>query len=143
VRGDRLLLAVLLFDTVLLAAIELLFLPLRVGDLGLPDGWLPEGAAIWPLPVSAVLAAVTMPLLVRAAGRFSGRVGVAALPLLLWLVALVVIGLAGPGGDIVLIPDWRLLLLLGAGAFPAAVALGALMGRPPEAGERDREDAAP
>ena len=58
------------------------------------------------------------------AGRLSPRLSVAASPLLVWLACIGVFGLAGPGGDQVLIEDWRSLLLLACGALPAAVVIG-------------------
>ncbi len=115
---DRLLFALLLFDSVVLAVVELLFLPLRL------DGYLLPKAGDFPFPIMALLAALTMPLLVSVASRLTTRVGLAAAPLLVWILTLGVFGLAGPGGDIVLIEDWRSLLLLAAGALPAALTLG-------------------
>ena len=115
---DRLLFALLLFDSVVLAIVELLFLPLRL------DGYLLPRVADFPFPIVVLLAALTMPLLVSVASRLTTRVGLAAAPLLVWILTLGVFGLAGPGGDIVLIEDWRSLLLLAAGALPAALTLG-------------------
>lgn len=37
-------------------------------------------------------------------------------------------GVTGPGGDLVLIQDWRALLLIGGGALPGALALGGGLG---------------
>lgn len=104
-----LVLVALLVDAVLLAAVELLYLPLRIGAI--------------PFPITILLAAVTTPLLVRSAARLSGA-GVAASPLLVWVAAVLVVGAAGPGGDVLLPADWRSLALLGGGMFPGAVALG-------------------
>ena len=115
---DRLFFALLLFDSVLLAVVELLFLPLRF------DGYLLPDLGGFPLPVTVLLAALTTPWLVSMASRLTERVSVAAAPLLLWLLSLGVFGLAGPGGDVVLLQDWRSLLLLAAGALPAAIVLG-------------------
>jgi hypothetical protein len=115
---ERLFLAVLVLDSVLLAGIELLYLPLRLDGFLLPD------LGGFPLPLTVLLAAVTMPWLVSMAGRLSPRLSVAAAPLLVWLLCLGVFGLAGPGGDQVLIADWRTLLLLAAGALPAALMIG-------------------
>ena len=115
---DRLLFALLLFDSVVLAIVELLFLPLRL------DGYLLPDIGDFPFPITALLAALTMPLLVSVASRLTTRVGLAAAPLLVWILTLGVFGLAGPGGDTVLIEDWRSLLLLAAGALPAALTLG-------------------
>jgi hypothetical protein len=119
---QRLVLAVLIADSVLLAALELLYLPLRFDGFLLPDL---DG---FPLPLTAVVAALTMPWLVSVAGTLSTRLSVAAAPLLVWLLCIGVFGLAGPGGDIVLVQDWRALLLLAGGSLPAAMALGARRG---------------
>ncbi|WP_031467278.1 hypothetical protein [Sciscionella sediminilitoris] len=104
----------LLLDSVLLALLELFFLPLRAG--------------VVPVPVTAVLAAVTLPLLVRRAAALVPTTVGASAPLLVWLVVVLGVGLAGPGGDQVLIPDWRALALLALGLLPAAVALGGALG---------------
>jgi len=115
---DRLLYALILFDSVLLAVLELLFLPLRF------DGYLLPDLGGFPLPVTALVAAFTMPWLVSTASRLTDRMSAAVAPLLVWLLSLGVFGLAGPGGDLVLIEDWRSLLLLAAGALPSAIVLG-------------------
>jgi hypothetical protein len=104
------LLGVLVLDALLLAVVELLFLPLRVGG--------------WPFPVSALVALVTTPWLVRATARQVEGGPVAGAPLAAWLVTVLVFGTAGPGGDVLLPADWRSLLLLASGTFPAAVAVG-------------------
>lgn len=103
-------LSVLVFDAVLLAVVELLFLPLRVGG--------------WPLPVSILVAAVTTPRLVRAASELGGTGLAAVTPLAAWLATVLVFGTAGPGGDVLLPADWRSLVLLAGGMFPGAAALG-------------------
>lgn len=112
--GAWITLAVLVFDAVLLAVMELLYLPLRVGGVS--------------LPVTILLAAVTTPWLVRSAARLGGAAPVAAAPLVVWVVAMLVFGLGGPGGDVLLPADWRSLVLLAAGIFPGAVALGRALG---------------
>ena len=122
--GGRLFLAVLLLDAVVLAVVELLFLPLRF------DGYLLPDLDGFPFPVTAVLAGLTMPWLASMAKGLSDRLAVAVAPLLVWLASLGVFGLAGPGGDLVLLQDWRSLLLLAAGALPTAIVLG---GPPPRA----------
>lgn len=114
--------AVLLVDTVLLAILELFFLPLRFSGAILPA----LGSA--PFPVTVLLALVTTPLLVSTAARLV-RPRLAALPLLLWLASLLVFGVLGPGGDHVLVADWRMLLLLLCGALPAAAVLGRTLAR--------------
>lgn len=114
----------LLVCSLLLALVELFYLPLRFDGTMLP--MLGRGL---PLPVAAVVAAVTLPVLVSRAGRLSDRLSVAGAPLLVWGLCIVVAAVPGPGGDIVLIPDWRALLLLGCGALGGAVALGGVMAR--------------
>ncbi|WP_245554580.1 hypothetical protein [Actinosynnema mirum] len=121
---DRVAHVAVLLQTAVLAVLELFFLPLRL------DGALLPAAGGWPFPISVVVAAVSMPLLVIAASSCSRKMSVAASPLLVWLGVLLVLGVFGPGGDVVLANDWRTLALFGAGALPGAVALGAIMGRP-------------
>lgn len=114
--------AVLVLDAVVLAVVELLFLPLRF------DGYLlPHILGGVPLPVSAVVAAVTMPWLVSVAGKVSSQLLVAAAPLIAWILAVAVFGMFGPGGDLVLIADWRSLLLFACGALPSALVLGKVL----------------
>lgn len=115
---DRLFFGLLLVDSVILAVVELVFLPLRF------DGYLLPDLGGFPFPITVVLAALTNPWLVSMAKTMTDRLGLAVLPLLVWLLSLGVFGLAGPGGDLVLIQDWRSLLLLAAGALPAAIVLG-------------------
>ncbi|MCK2237190.1 MULTISPECIES: hypothetical protein [unclassified Crossiella] len=120
VLANPVVLVVLILDAVLLAWLELLFLPLRVWDFW-PD--VPR-AYNWPLPVTILIAAVTTPWLVLAAARCSSRMIVVALPFLAWLGAVVVFGVAGPGGDVLLTDDWRSLVLLSVGSLAGAAALG-------------------
>ncbi|MGH3775506.1 MAG: hypothetical protein ACRDRR_07175 [Pseudonocardiaceae bacterium] len=112
----RITLLVLVFDAVALAAVELLYLPLRVGAV--------------PVPATILLAVVSTRWLVRSAAELGGPRSVAAVPLVVWLLALGVLGVAGPGGDVLLPADWRSLLLLGGGLFPAALVLGRALARP-------------
>ncbi len=108
-------LGVLVFDAVLLAVVELLFLPLRVGG--------------WPVPVSILVAVVTTPWLVRSAAHQVGGGLSAAAPLAAWVTTVLVFGTAGPGGDVLLPADLRSLLLLTGGMFPAAFVLGRTLHR--------------
>ncbi|MBV8993035.1 MAG: hypothetical protein JO287_04880 [Pseudonocardiales bacterium] len=94
---------------------ELLYLPLRVGAA--------------PFPITILLAAVSTPWLVRSAAELGGPRTLAAIPLAVWLLAIGVLGVGGPGGDVLLAADWRSGILLAAGTFPAAVALGRAMAR--------------
>ena len=120
--ADRLLLVLLLVDAAILAVLELMFLTLRF------DGYLLPDLGGFPLPITVLVAVVTMPWLVVQAARLSPRLSVAAAPLLVWVLVLGVFALAGPGGDRVLIEDWRALLLLAGGALPAAMKLGSFRG---------------
>jgi hypothetical protein len=117
-----LMLAVLVVDAVVLAVVELLFLPLRF------DGYLlPNILGGMPVPASALVAALTTPWLVDVAGRLSPKLLVAAAPLFGWIVAVAVFGMFGPGGDLVLVADWRSLLLFACGALPSALVLGKVL----------------
>ncbi|MBW4719251.1 hypothetical protein KZQ38_18845 [Saccharothrix sp. SC076] len=107
-----------------LAVLELFFLPLRL------DGTLLPRVADYPFPVTVLVATVTTPWLVVVASRYARRPVAAASPLLVWFGTLLLFGMFGPGGDAVLMSDWRTLLLFAGGALPAAVAVGAFMGRP-------------
>jgi hypothetical protein len=122
-QAGRSLLVLLWLDAVILAVVEVFFLPLRL------DGWMLPKLGNLPLPVTALIAAVATPWLVLAAARISPRAAVAASPLLIWLAAVLGLWFNTPGGVSVLLPDWRSLLLLGAGGLPAAVALGGVLGR--------------
>lgn len=104
-----LVLAAVVVAAVLLAMVELAFLPLYVHGV--------------PAPVTILVALVTTPWLVHRAAELS-RGGIAAgAPLAAWLVAILVFGTAGPGGDILLPASARSVLLLAAGALPAVVVL--------------------
>jgi hypothetical protein len=125
----RWLLVLLVADAVLLALVELFFLPLRLDGTVLPK------VQDFPLPITVVLAVVTTPLLVSQTEKLV-RPGLSWIPLLVWVLTLLGVGLAGPGGDAVLVPDWRALLLLGGGALSGAVALGGGLGRAATGGKR-------
>jgi len=120
-RPDWVLFILLLVDTVLLAIVELFFLPLRFDGFVLP-AW---GGA--PFPITVLLAVVTTPLLVSTAARVVPA-RLAMVPLVLWLVMLLVLGMFGPGDDRVMITDWRMLLLVLGGALPTAALVGRVLG---------------
>jgi hypothetical protein len=126
--GRRRLLVLLVADAVLLALLELFFLPLRL------DGTLLPKLGDFPMPITVVLAVITTPMLVSQTTKLV-RPGLSWIPLLVWVLTLLVVGLGGPGGDVVLLPDWRTLLLLGGGLLPGAVALGGGLGRAEKGGK--------
>jgi hypothetical protein len=119
---DWVVFAVLVADAVALALLEVFFLPLRFDGRLLPD------LGSWPFPITAVVALVTMPPLITRAAAVSPRLLVAGAPLWAWLATIAAVGLIGTE-NMVLLQDWRTLLLVGCGALPAAVALGNAMAR--------------
>ena len=121
-RFDGLQLGALMVDAIALALLEVFFLPLRFDGLLLPN-W---GAI--PFPIAVVVALVTMPLLVSRAAGVSARLLVAGAPLWAWLVTIGVVGIVGPE-NMVLLQDWRTLLLLACGTLPSALALGNSLAR--------------
>lgn len=119
---------------VVLAALELLYLPAYIGR--------------WPAPLSVLVAGLTTPWLVHVAASVSRRPLVAGTPVVAWLVTVFGIGAMGPGGDVLLPMSpqslWRSLLLLIAGVIPAAVVLGRALNPPshssPAGLDRAREE---
>ncbi len=81
-------LALLTFDGLLLGAFGLAFTPLFIGAT--------------PVPLGAVLSILILPWLVLRAGEIDPRPGPAVAPLVAWFVVVVVLGLTGPGGDVIL-----------------------------------------
>lgn len=100
---------------VITAVLEVLYLPVRVGAV--------------PVPVGAAAAVLTNVGLVWAAGERTLRLTVAAAPLGAWVLVVLGCAFSGPGGDVLLVDDWRALVLLVAGVVPASLLLGVLMGR--------------
>jgi hypothetical protein len=113
-------LLLLCVEAAALAVLETMFLPLRF------DGTLLPKLGDWPFPIMIVVAAVMTPLLVSWAASLSERVFTAALTLM-------VFGYFEPGyaagSPVLLLQDWRGLLLLAGGALTGAVAVGAVMAR--------------
>jgi len=95
---DSALLVLLLADGLLLGAFGLMFTPLYTNGI--------------PVPMGAVLSILVLPWLVQRAGEIDPRPAVAGAPLTLWVVAVGVLGLLGPGGDAMLAANWQSLLLL-------------------------------
>lgn len=118
---QRGLLVLLCFDAALLGLIELFFLPIRLDGLVLPK------LGDIPMPLTVVLAVVTTPLLVTATAKLI-RPSFSVIPLLIWVLVVLGWGMAGPGGDLVLVQDWRALLLIGGGALPGVLVLGGGLG---------------
>ncbi|QFU86305.1 hypothetical protein [Amycolatopsis sp. YIM 10] len=109
--------AVLVVDAVLLAVLELFFLPLRA------DGTLLPALGSFPVPLSLLVAAITTPMLVLA-GRALVGPPFAGVVLAVWAFTAIAFAMFGPGGDRVFVEDWRGLLLLAVGALPGAFAVG-------------------
>ncbi|MGH3493507.1 MAG: hypothetical protein ACRDRL_00860 [Sciscionella sp.] len=120
--GERWELAALCLVSALSATMELFYLPLRFDGTALPTL---HGL---PFPVTVLLAAVATPLLVRRCAALKPSIPVAGAPVLVWLVVVLGLGVTGPGGDSVLLPDWRTLALVGGAMLPSAVALGTALG---------------
>jgi hypothetical protein len=103
--------ALLTLDGLLLGAFGLVFTPMFVGAV--------------PVPMGAVLSILILPWLVLRAGEIDPRPSLASAPLLAWFLAVVVLGLTGPGGDVIMPTQpatfWTSLLLffggLGAGLW--------------------------
>ncbi|MFZ1164718.1 hypothetical protein [Mycobacterium sp.] len=101
-------LTLLAVDGVISAVGGALLLPTYIGSI--------------PFPVSAVISGLLNAALVWAAGRWTTSIRVAALPLWTWLLTVLLMGLGGPGGDIILggrgAMAYSPLLLLLAGVVP-------------------------
>lgn len=121
--GDWAVLVVLVLDAILLAVVDLVFLPARFDGAVLPD------LGGFPFPITIVIAAVTTPLLVRAAARLRPSTLIGGLPGFVWLVLTLWLTVGGPGGYFLVYPDWRILALLAAGTLPSAVVLGNALGQ--------------
>jgi hypothetical protein len=123
VRALRLLIwsLVALLVSAWLAAVEVFWLPLRIGGV--------------PVPVSVPAAVVGNLLLVGAARRLSGSRAVAVLPAVVWLVVAVGGAVRRPEGDLLItggdgatqVVNLAFLLL---GVVSAAFAVGRVLGEP-------------
>jgi hypothetical protein len=100
-------LALLAFDGVLSAIAGALFLPSYIGAI--------------PFPISALASGLLNTALVWAAGHWTNRNLLAALPVWTWLLTVFVMARPGPGGDVIFagpgITAYSPFLLLAAGAL--------------------------
>jgi hypothetical protein len=92
------LLGLLVLDAVLLALAGLAYAPLYVGGL--------------PAPVAPLATILLLPWLARRAAEIADRPGWSAAPVAAWALTIGVLGLVGPGGDVLLPTTWPTLLLL-------------------------------
>lgn len=76
-----------------------------------------------PFPITILLAAVLNLALVIAVRTEIASFGLAALPLVAWGIGFLLCLAGGPGGDQVVVADWRLLLLPVAALAPAGMYL--------------------
>ncbi len=96
--------AVLMFDGFLCGILAVLFLPAYLGPV--------------PFPVSALLAGAANVTLLFSARRVAEKPLAIASPLIGWFVAVLLCMMGGPGGDILVLADWRTALLLVGGLGP-------------------------
>ncbi len=88
-------LVVLALDGVLVGGVGLAFTPLYFGAV--------------PAPLGVVLTIAVLPWLVLRAGEIDRRL--AGVPIFAWFATVAVLGLAGPGGDVLLPGTWQSLML--------------------------------
>ena len=95
--------------SVLLVAFELMFQMFYIGPV--------------PVPLGTVIVVLSLPWLVHiTVTEISATTAGAAAPVLLWFVSVLVLGLFGPGGDVLLPGTWQSMLLLVAGSAAGLVA---------------------
>jgi hypothetical protein len=101
-------LTLLAVDGVISAVAGALLLPSYIGSV--------------PFPVSALISGLLNAALVWAAGPWTTSLRIAALPLWTWLLTVLLMGVGGPGGDVILggrgVMAYSPLLLLLAGLVP-------------------------
>ncbi|UYP20039.1 hypothetical protein OED52_05695 [Rhodococcus sp. Z13] len=101
--------ALLVLDGALCALLSVFFLGLYIGGV--------------PFPVTLVLSGIANLLLVMAVRTETGSLRPAVLPLVAWAVMFFVCLFGGPGGDVLLVDDWRTLLLPVTALAPAGAYL--------------------
>lgn len=107
--SDRGLLVLLAVDGLLLGLVGLAYSPLYLGGI--------------PVPLGVVASVVGLPWLVARAAELDQRPAVAGAPLSAFGITVGVLGLAGPGGDVLLPATWQSLLLVFGGLGVGALAL--------------------
>ncbi|MTE17323.1 hypothetical protein [Nocardia aurantiaca] len=124
--------ALLLIDAVITLGFEVLFLPIYAGQAHIPEptpvlaasslaSGMTDGAI--PVPLTALAAAVVNVLLVMGMGVLTQRIGVMALPILVWAFGFLICAGFSPSGYALLIGDWPTMLLLICGLLPAGMYL--------------------
>ena len=115
VVSDGALLGLLVLDGVLLGGFGLVFTPLYTNGV--------------PVPMGAVLSILILPWLVLRAGEVDARPAAVGAPLTAWALTVGVLGLAGPGGDVLLPATWQSLLLLAGGLGAGLLTLRTVLNR--------------
>ena len=106
---SRTTLAVLIFDGFLCGILAVFFLPTYLGPV--------------PFPVSALLAGIANVMLLFAARKVADTSLAIASPLIGWGAAVLLCMFGGPGGDVLLLADWRTGFLLLGGLLPPGLLL--------------------
>ncbi len=115
-RGGAGVLALLVVDAILTGAVGLAFTPLYIGAV--------------PVPLGVALSVLVLPWLVLRAGEIDRRF--AGAPVLVWFATVGVLGLAGPGGDVLLTGSWPSLLLVVGGVGAGLWGLHRVSSRRPD-----------
>lgn len=101
VLAEAVALAVLTVDGALLGLFGLLFNPLYNGTV--------------PIPLGALVSILVLPWLVARAHEVDPRSSTASAPLVAWGLVVGIVGLVGPGDDVLLPLTWQSLLLVAGG----------------------------
>lgn len=101
---SRATLAVLIFDGFLCGVLSVFFLTTYLGPV--------------PFPASALLAGIANVMLLFAARKVADTPLAVGAPLMGWGAGVLLCMLGGPGGDVLLLADWRTALLLVGGLAP-------------------------
>ncbi len=106
---SRTTLAVLIFDGFLCGVLSVFFLTAYLGPV--------------PFPASALLAGIANVMLLFAARKVADTPLAIGSPLMGWGTGVLLCMLGGPGGDVLLLADWRTAFLLVGGLVPPGVLL--------------------